>query len=50
MILKLEERHQGAIGESGRFTGYIKDNDGNEKKDATYDYRHITGIVTGKQV
>ena len=32
MILKLEERHQGAIGESGRFTGYIKDNDGNEKK------------------
>jgi len=41
MILKLEERHQGAIGESGRFTGYIKDNDGNEKKDATYDYRHI---------
>jgi hypothetical protein len=41
MILKLEERHQGAIGESGRFTGYIKDKDGNEKKDATYDYQHI---------
>ena len=39
--LKLEIRHQGAIGESGRFTGYIKDKDGNEKKDATYDYQHI---------
>ena len=41
MILKLEQRHEGAHGESGRFTGYIKDKDGNEKKDATYDYTHI---------
>ena len=41
MILKLEQRHEGAHGESGRFTGYIKDQDGNEKKDATYDYTHI---------
>ena len=40
-ILKLEQRHQGAIGESGRFTGYTKDKEGNEKKDATYDYQHI---------
>ena len=39
--LKLEQRHEGAFGESGRFTGYIKDKDGNEKKDATYDYTHI---------
>ena len=35
MILKLEQRHEGAHGESGRFTGYIKDQHGNEKKDAT---------------
>ncbi len=41
MILKLEQRHEGAHGESGRFTGYIKGQDGNEKKDATYDYTHI---------
>ena len=41
MILKLEQRHEGAHGESGRFTGYIKDQHGNEKKDATYDYTHI---------
>jgi len=40
-ILKLEQRHQGAVGESGRFTGYTKDKEGNEKKDATYDYKHI---------
>ena len=39
--LKLEIRHQGAIGESGRFTGYTKDKEGNDKKDATYDYQHI---------
>jgi len=37
MILKLEERLEGAIGERGRFTGYLSDG----KKDATYDYQHI---------
>ena len=31
MILKLEERLEGAIGERGRFTGYLSDG----KKDAT---------------
>ena len=25
--LTLEQRHEGAYGESGRFTGYIKDKD-----------------------
>jgi len=35
--MKLEERLEGAIGESGRFTGYKTDG----KKDATYDYTHI---------
>ena len=39
--LTLEQRHEGAYGESGRFTGYIKDKNGNDKKDATYDYKHI---------
>ena len=41
MILKLEQRHEGAHGERGRFTAYIKDEKGNEKKDATYDYQHF---------
>ena len=40
-IIKLEQRHEGAHGESGRFTGYTKDKEGNDKKDATYDYQHI---------
>ena len=28
--IKLEIRHSGAIGESGRFTGYTKDKEGKE--------------------
>ena len=39
--IKLEIRHSGAIGERGRFTGYTKDKNGEDKKDATYDYQHI---------
>ena len=41
MILKLEERLDGAIGERGRFTGYTINKKGEKKKDATYDYQHI---------
>ena len=40
-ILTLEQRHEGAIGESGRFTGYTINKKGEKKKDATYDYKHI---------
>ena len=40
-ILKLEQRQEGAIGESGRFTGYTINKKGEKKKDATYDYKHI---------
>ncbi len=41
MILKLEERLDGAIGERGRFTGYTINKKGEPKKDATYDYPNI---------
>ena len=40
-IQKLEQRHEGAIGERGRFSGYLKDKNGNTKKDATYEYEHM---------
>ena len=35
--LKLEDRLEGAIGERGKFTGYLP----NGKKGATYQYQHI---------
>ncbi len=35
--MKLEERLEGAIGERGKFTGYLP----NGKKGATYQYQHI---------
>jgi hypothetical protein len=41
MILKLEERLEGAIGGRGKFIGYIKDKNGEEKKDAKYEHQHI---------
>ena len=42
MILKLEERLEGAIGERGKFTGYLPpDEKGEIKKDATYQYQHM---------
>ena len=43
MILKLEERLDGAIGERGRFTGYTINKKGEKKKDAT-------NILTGRNI
>ena len=36
-ILKLEQRHEGAIGESGRFTGYTINKKGEKNKDRDWE-------------
>ena len=42
MIMKLEERLEGAIGGRGKFTGYFPKNEKGEiKKDAKYEHQHI---------
>tara|TARA_R110000772_G_scaffold213194_1_gene323782 strand:- start:1312 stop:3744 length:2433 start_codon:yes stop_codon:yes gene_type:complete len=41
-ILKLEQRHEGAIGGRGKFEGYLPENEkGEVKKDGIYEHKHM---------